>query len=233
MKLISPGKVLEQAPGDELANRVVVIGPLPADGCQAVQDGRLGVLRSGNAQYPPRFLPLEIWSLRHRRRPPSPLPTASSTSPSWRFSALTNHISALATLTTTRRSFLTFCRNHSGGVATCQTLEVANLPAMDFKVVRPGALGARQRELAVASAGPPLSEYHSHTLPPSSQMNRFGNPVALASKLTASRSCGGLIELGRFLAQPGPGFQAEKFDNLARHTALNDRSSMESHRVQY
>jgi hypothetical protein len=68
---------LRTVPGDELADRVVV-GALPAGGCQAVQHRRLDVLEVWEGQNPFGRLLLARFRLRHRRRPPSPSPTASA-----------------------------------------------------------------------------------------------------------------------------------------------------------
>src|SRR5262249_27725052 len=68
---------LRTVPGDELANGVVV-GALAAGGRQAVQDGCLGVFEVRERQDALRRLLLARFRLGHRRRPPSPSPTASS-----------------------------------------------------------------------------------------------------------------------------------------------------------
>src|SRR5205807_501514 len=69
---------LRTVPGDELANRVIV-GSLAARRRQAVQDGRLGVFEIRGRQNPLGRPLLARFRLGHRQRPPSPLPTDSST----------------------------------------------------------------------------------------------------------------------------------------------------------
>ena len=68
---------LRTVPGNELADRVVV-GALPAGGCQGIQHRRLAVFEVWEGQTPLRRLLLARFRLRHRRRPPSPSPTASA-----------------------------------------------------------------------------------------------------------------------------------------------------------
>jgi len=74
---------LRTVPGNELANRVLV-SSLAAGRRQAVQDGRLGVFEVGKRQNALRRLLLASVRLGHRRRPPSPSPTASTNARLWR-----------------------------------------------------------------------------------------------------------------------------------------------------